>query len=151
MKNHLLLTKVTKSLLDIIFYIAPIIWILLPVLFHFILMKYYHVSSFNYVFFSIVFMIAGVFVWLILYELRCMLKSVLLKDPFVTRNVVSLKRMGRYAFIISICMLVTLLCYLNFSTFLLSIVFFIAGLFSLVLSIVFQEAVQYKQENDLTI
>lgn len=151
MKNHLALTKATKLLLDIIFYIAPIIWLLLPVLFHFILMNYYHVSSLNYVFFSIVFMIAGVFVWLILYELRCMLKSVLFKDPFILRNVQALKRMGIYAFFITICMLVTLLCYLNFSTFLLAVVFFIAGLFSLVLSIVFQEAVFYKKENDLTI
>ncbi|MCF2569441.1 DUF2975 domain-containing protein, partial [Mediterraneibacter glycyrrhizinilyticus] len=37
------------------------------------------------------------------------------------------------------------------ATFIIILTFFIAGLFSYVLSFVFSEAIRYKEENDLTI
>jgi hypothetical protein len=59
--------------------------------------------------------------------------------------------MGYYAFVIALIMLAKLLFVVTPATLVLVLVFIIAGLFSLVLSQVFDQAVTYKQENDLTI
>jgi hypothetical protein len=96
-------------------------------------------------------MIAGVFALVILWELRQMFRTVILEDPFVKGNVISLKRMGICAFIISASMAARLFFVITPAAMVLVAVFLIAGLFSLVLSYVFDQAVTYKQENDLTI
>jgi len=96
-------------------------------------------------------MLAGVFALAILRELRLMFRTVIKENPFVRGNVISLKRMGYYAFVIALIMLAKLLFVVTPATLVLVLVFIIAGLFSLVLSQVFDQAVTYKQENDLTI
>jgi hypothetical protein len=80
-----------------------------------------------------------------------MFRTVIKENPFVRENVVSLKKMGYYAFVIAAAMVVKLLFIVTPSTVVLFLVFIIAGLFSLVLSQVFDQAVTYKLENDLTI
>ena len=80
-----------------------------------------------------------------------MFRTVLSEDPFVKDNVYSLKRMGGCAFGIAVLMLVRLFFVITPAALVLVAVFAIAGLFSLVLSQVFDQAVTYKQENDLTI
>jgi hypothetical protein len=113
--------------------------------------RYYSVFEKYYLPFCIVFIIAGVFALLILLELRRMFRTVISGDPFVKENVSSLKRMGACAFAISICMAARLFFVITPAAMVLVVVFLIAGLFSLVLSLVFDQAVTYKQENDLTI
>lgn len=66
-------------------------------------------------------------------------------------NVKSLKRMGNYSFIIAAVTSVRLCLYSTPGVFVVILVFVIAGLFSKVLAGVFEQAVNYKQENDLTI
>jgi hypothetical protein len=96
-------------------------------------------------------MIAGVFAIIILWELRNIFKTVISTDPFVRENVGSLKRMGICSFVIAAAMLSRLIFVITPAALVLVAVFTIAGLFSLVLSQVFDQAVTYKQENDLTI
>jgi hypothetical protein len=96
-------------------------------------------------------MIAGIFALIILWELRKMFKSVMKENPFVIENVISLKRMGICSFVITICMLLRLVFIITPAELILVAVFLIAGLFSAVLSLVFDRAVSYKEENDLTI
>ena len=73
------------------------------------------------------------------------------RDPFVDRNTRALKHMGFAALAVSLLCLGTLL----FTPVLLAVVAALpigmCGLFSLVLSGVFAQAVAYKEENDLTI
>lgn len=96
-------------------------------------------------------MISGVFALAILWDLRNIFKTIMSENPFVEENVSSLKRMGTFAFIISIIMAVRLFFVITPAVLVLIIVFMVAGLFSLVLSQVFDQAITFKQENDLTI
>ena len=97
------------------------------------------------------FFIAGVFAVMIIAELRKMFQTVLQQNCFIQQNVTSLKKMGYYSIIISFATMIRLFYIITPSTVIIIIIFFIAGLFSFVLSKVFQQAVNYKQENDLTI
>ena len=72
-------------------------------------------------------------------------------DPFVERNVRSLKRMGFMAILIALMGLGTLLLHPVPLAVVAAVPVAMCGLFSLVLSGVFRQAVAYKQENDLTV
>ena len=63
----------------------------------------------------------------------------------------SLKRMGKCSFLIALLSVVRLPLAPTPATVVIIIVFSIAGLFCFVLCQVFEKAVQYKEENDLTI
>jgi hypothetical protein len=73
------------------------------------------------------------------------------QDPFVRQNVVALKRMGVAALLISLLGLGTLLLHPVPLAVIAAVPVAMCGLFSLVLSRVFAQAVAYKQENDLTV
>lgn len=55
------------------------------------------------------------------------------------------------AFVITVLFLIKLFLLPAPATFIIVLIFFIAGLFSHVLGLVFSEAIRYKEENDLTI
>ena len=96
-------------------------------------------------------MIVGAASLLILYELRRMMKTVIEDDCFVKQNVTSLYRMGTYAFIVAGLKLLRCFVYFTPAAVIIAGVFLFAGLLSKVLARVFDRAVNYKQENDLTI
>ena len=80
-----------------------------------------------------------------------MFRTVAADDCFVIENVVSLQRMGTYSFLIALIALVRSIVFLTPAMLIIILVFIIAGLFSKVLAFVFDTAVQYKHENDLTV
>jgi hypothetical protein len=86
----------------------------------------------------------------IAYTLLCMMHT-LEKDPFVQKNVDALKRMGIAALAIAVLGLGTLLLHPVPLAVIAALPVAMCGLFSLVLSRVFAQAVAYKQENDLTV
>ena len=144
------LARFTKFLLDFMFIGGIVTCIGVP----FIFKKagdYISVFKDYYIPYCIVFIIAGILALIILWNLRSMFKTVISGDPFVNENVNSLKRMGICAFFIALILIVRLILVVTFTALVLVLVFVIAGLFSLVLSFVFEKAVTYKQENDLTI
>jgi hypothetical protein len=144
------LVRFTKLLLDFMFVSGGIICLVVPFLFK-LAGRYYRIFEEYYIPFCVIFMLAGCFAVLILWELRSMFQSVLREDPFIRQNVRSLKRMGLYAFVIAVFMLTRLFFVITPAALVLVVVFTIAGLFSLVLSQVFDQAVTYKLDNDLTI
>lgn len=97
------------------------------------------------------FLISGVFACLIEYELRKMMKSVEAENCFIHDNVTSLSRMGNYGFAIAIVAFARLFLEPTPGVFVIVVVFVVAGLFSKVLAKVFETAIQYKEDNDLTI
>ncbi len=147
-KNPLI--RFTKILLDFMFFSGILVCATVPVSFWFI-GDYFRVFRRFYLPFCVIFIIAGIFALLILWELRSMFRTVIGEDPFVVKNVRSLKRMGVCSFVIAACMALRLLLVITPAALVLVAVFVIAGLFSLVLSQVFEQAVTYKLENDLTI
>jgi hypothetical protein len=144
------LVRITKFLLDFMFYSGIIICAAVPFLFKYAGRIYEDFITY-YIPFCIIFILAGIFALIILWELRRMFHTVMTGDPFVKENVTSLKRMGLCAFIISVCMIARLFFVITPAAMILALVFLVAGLFSKVLSLVFDQAVTYKQENDLTI
>jgi len=86
----------------------------------------------------------------IAFTLFCMMNT-LDRDPFVQANVNALKRMGNVALIIALLGLSTMLLHAVPLAVIAAAPVAMCGLFSIVLSRVFAQAVAYKQENDLTV
>ena len=144
----------TKYLLDIMYFAGIVVTVLLPVpgLVQRVVEFFdFHDFEGRYTEIIVIYFVLGILAVLILGELRKMFRTVLKDDCFVKENVVSLQRMGTYSFVIAaICLLRTVL-YMTIAMLVLVLVFIIAGLFSKVLAFVFDKAVEYKLENDLTI
>ena len=143
-------TKFTKWILDFMFYAGIAVWLTLPFSIK-IIGNYFPHYAIYYVPMLILFFISGIFAILIILELRRMFGTVLREDCFVKENVESLKKMGLYSFCIAAASVARLTLIITPATLVIILVFVIAGLFSLVLSRVFDQAVTYKLENDLTI
>ncbi len=144
------LEKWVKIMLDFMYYSGCVVCIALPIIFRY-MGKWYSVFETNYAEMCILFFAAGVLSVLIIGELRKMFCTVLEQNCFVKENVKSLKKMGRYSIAIAVVTAIRLFYTITPSTVIIIVIFFIAGLFSFVLSKVFEQAVDYKEENDLTI
>lgn len=142
----------TKYMLDFMFFSGIVVIISLPWLVRWVMTRFYYQNhEEHYKEIVLIYFILGILAILILGELRKIFRTVLRDDCFVRENVVSLQRMGTYSFlIVLICLLRTIL-YMTVAMLVLVLVFIVAGLFSKVLAFVFDKAVDYKLENDLTI
>lgn len=148
MKDKLTLT--TKLLLDFMFYTGILVTATLP----FSIKLYGRYNSYfaqNYIPLIFLFFFSGIFAILIIYELRKIFRTVINDDCFIRENVKSLKNMGTYSLLIACITAGRLFLYITPAVLIVILVFIIAGLFSKVLSQVFDKAVAYKLENDLTI
>lgn len=148
--NRLNITKITKWMLDFMFYAGILACLTLPVTLKFLGEYFPHYKIFYFPM-LVLFFISGIFAILIILELRCIFRTVLNENCFVKENVQSLKRMGNYSFCIAAVSVFRLFIVITPATLVIILVFVIAGLFSKVLSNVFDQAVTYKLENDLTI
>ena len=122
----------------------------IPISFQFLGIYYPNIQN-NYIVMCIIFMLCGFLALWIIYYLRRIFRTVIAEDCFVEENITALKRMGISSFGISLITLIRLFFVVTPATLIIILVFFIAGLFSLVLAQVFAQAVSYKQENDFTI
>lgn len=142
--------KGTKYLLDFMFYAGVLVTVSLPWSIKWIgkqlpfLVRYYEETV-------IVYFVLGIAAEKLLWELRKIFKTVLAEDCFVQENVVSLRKMGNWSFFIALMAGVRSIVYVTIAMGVVIFVFLIAGLFSRVLSFVFEQAVAYKEETDWTI
>ncbi len=148
MKNTI--TVFTKGLLDFLFYAGILVTLTIPYTLR-IYSRYNPFFAQYYIFLCIIFILSGIFAILIIKELRRLFRSVLNDDCFIRENVDSLRRMGTYSFFIAAITAGRCYAYLSPAVLITILVFIIAGLFSKVLSQVFDKAITYKLENDLTI
>lgn len=144
------ITKFTKWILDFMFYGGIAACASLPFSLKFI-GRYFPHYELYYIPMLILFFLSGILAVLIIFELRRMFGTVLCEDCFVEENVQSLKRMGNYSFFIALISAARLCIIITPATLVIILVFVIAGLFSKVLAGVFDQAITYKLENDLTI
>jgi len=145
------LSVAVKLFLDMVFLGGIIIYISLP-----FTMKWYfallgNTSSENYYFLLAFLYVTGLFSLDIVHQLRKIFKTLTRMNPFMMDNVKSLKSMAIAAFAISATYIVKLFFYNTILTMIVTMIFIIAGLFSIILSEVFRQAVIFKEENDLTI
>lgn len=144
------LVRFTKILLDVMYYAGIVLTVLIPFIFR-LVGKYIPVFQKFYAMQCALYMLSGLFCLMIVHELRKMFITVLKEDAFVDDNACSLKKMGKSSFFIALLSLVRLPFSPTPATVVVMIVFAVAGLFSIVLCQVFEKAIQYKLENDLTI
>ena len=98
-----------------------------------------------------IYFVLGILALAIIWELRKMFKTVLAQNCFVRENVASLKHMSYYSGLIVLMSVVRSIVYTTVAMLVVILVFVIAGLFCQVLAQIFDEAINYKEENDLTI
>ncbi len=144
------LTIWTKYLLDFMFYAGIVVTATLPFSIKKIgeempkLVEHYEEIV-------IIYFVLGVAALVLIRELRRIFRTVLNENCFVQENVVSLRKMGNWSFFIALMLVVRSIVYVTVAVMTTILVFVIAGLFSKVLACVFEKAVQYKEENDLTV
>lgn len=144
------ITLFTKYLLDFMFYSGILVILTLPLSFRYY-GNYNVYFKENYYSMCVIFIMSGIFAILIIQQLRKMFLTVLSDDCFVRENVVCLEKMSIYSFFIAVITACRLFIYLTPAVLIIILVFTIAGLFSKVLAGVFDKAIAYKLENDLTI
>lgn len=150
MNNKLI--KFTKIILDIMFVGGIIVTATLPLILKAIRVYVGHPATDYPWRITLILGICGICAIFIIWELRKIFKTVIADDCFVRVNVVSLKSMGNYSFIIAGAMFIRcVFVYVTLAALAMVIVFVIAGLFSKVLAQVFDRAITYKLENDFTI
>lgn len=140
----------TKRLLDAMFVLGIIMTAGIPAAFSWI-GRYIPAFRTYYLPLTVLYFLSGILCLMIIRQLRRMFGTVLADDAFVDANTAALGKMARYSLLISLLSLLRLPFSPTPATVFIIIVFFIAALFSMVLSQVFARAVQYKKENDLTI
>lgn len=144
------LTVLTKFLLDFLFYVCILATITLPFSIRWA-GKYLPRLVEHYWTMLVVYIILGIFATVLIFELQKIFRTVLNENCFVQENVKSLRRMGSVSFLIVVMSVVRCVVYPTRAIGVVILVFIIAGLFSKVLAYVFEEAVRYKEENDMTI
>lgn len=143
--------KFTKYVLDIMYFGGFVVLITLPATIKFLGKYYSAVITKNFALMLFVFGISGILGILIIGQLRRMLRTVIKDSCFVYGNVESLHKMAMMSIGIVIMFIFKLFFVPTPATGIIILVFFIAALFSQVLADVFEKAVNYKEENDLTI
>ncbi len=140
----------TKRLLDFMFYAGIAVTASLPFSVKILGEKWPKLGE-HYEEAVIIYFVLGIAALVLVRELRRMFRTVLNENCFVKENVESLRKMGNWSFFIALMLAVRSIVYVTVAAVTTILVFVIAGLFSKVLACVFEEAVRYKEENDLTI
>ena len=133
--------KITKYVLDIMYFGGFVVLLTLPATIKFLGKYYSSVITKNFTLMLFVFGISGILGILIIGQLRRMMRTVIEDSCFVYGNVESLHKMAMMSIGIVIMFIFKLFFVPTPAT----------ALFSQVLADVFEKAVNYKEENDLTI
>lgn len=142
--------KLTYLLLNIIFVLSILCTIVMPFSGRFI-NSYYHYSSSQLTFFIAVVTLSGVFSVFLLYNLKSLYKTFADNAPFITKNIKLLNYISLCCGGITVCYVIK--CIFLFTPAALMIVLMFGMCVLLVISLrdIFKKAVEYKEENDLTI
>lgn len=145
------ITVFTKYFLNIMFYSGILVVLSLPYTLQ--LVGRYYLPEFERYYWPmlIIYFLSGISGLIIVYQLRRMIRTVIEKNCFVKNNIISLKIMGKVSFLITFLQFIKVFFVTSSASFVIILTFFIAGIFSHVLGLVFAEAVRFKEENDLTI
>lgn len=142
--------KATKYLVDFMFFAGILVTLTLPWSIRWA-GKYLECLAENYGEIVTIYFVLGILALAIVWELRRMFKTVVAENCFVRGNVASLKHMSYYSGLIVLMSVVRTLVYTTVAMLVVILVFVIAGLFCQVLAQIFDQAIHYKEENDLTI
>ena len=150
MRNEKII-RATKGVLDFMFFSGIAVVVTLPWTLKLAGRYYDDTLQEQYIPMLVTLAVSGIFGILIVSQLRKMMETVVNGSCFVYENVKSLRLMTRFSLCITAAFLLEMFFVPTIATVVIAVIFFVAALFSQVLSQVFGEAVRYKEENDLTI
>jgi hypothetical protein len=145
------LTWGVKMLLDVIWVGGLLIYVTLPAGLRWYLELMFSRPQVVYRTYLIFLYASGIFALLIVWEMRRIFARLRQRQPFVRANVDSLIRVGLASLAIGLLYFIKLFFLNTILTIVAVMIFLIAGLFALVLAGVFQQAIEVKEELDLTI
>ena len=140
-----------KYMLDVILVVGVFILISLPAGLKWCFENIIWSTGENYWFLLVFLYLTGVLGLVMVYELRRIFKNINNHDPFTKQNTISLNRIASMSLLISAAYVVKILFFISFLTIIVAAVFLLVGLAGLVFSQLFRQAVEVKEENDLTI
>jgi hypothetical protein len=142
----------TKTLIDVLFFAGIITCLLVPFLVYYFRGVSPMLSAAPGRTIAVL-LVSGTLAVYILWEFRCIFRTIVNREsnPFITANVTSLRRIAAASAAISVTYVLKCLYWFTMATAIIIIIFALATLFCLVLADVFEQAVTYKQENDLTV
>lgn len=103
------------------------------------------------IFMPAILVLSGTCAVYILFNLKQMYKSLLSGNPFVEKNVNYFRKMAVSCALIALIYLIKCIFIFTPATLIIAVIFIIGCLFCLTLKDLFKQAVNFKQENDLTI
>lgn len=146
------LSGLGKYVLDIMMLAVIVVLLTLPITARMYVDACVSTAGENYYWFLLVFLWASGILYLgIVYELRKMFKNLNQREPFRRENVVSLKKIAVLALWISAIYVIKIIFYISLLTIVIAMAALSVGLFALIIGEVFRQAVEVKEENDLTI
>ena len=148
--NKISVNQITKILVDALFFLGIIAVIAVPLLARYV-SSFYGYDGPQVTCLAVILFAAGLCALYVLFNLRLMFKTLLGGNPFVEKNIVCFRRMA--AACAAIAALCTIKCFVlfTFGTVAVVIVFVVGAMFCLTLKNIFEQAIAYKQENDMTI
>ena len=142
--------RISKILVDVLFFVGIIAVIAVPLLARYV-SSFYDYGGPQTTCLAVILFFAGLCALYVLHNLRLMFRTLLGGNPFVEKNIVCFRRMAVAC--AAIAVLCTVKCFLlfTFGTIAVVIVFVVGAMFCLTLKNIFEQAIAYKQENDLTV
>ena len=154
---HELKESIASKILRIILYVIFILGVAATVTMPFMIKTYmkilydaYELREGYIIFITVFLMTVGILGLFMVFELIIMIRTIT-KNPFVKRNVKSLNIIGTTAFITAAIFFIKCFLYITIMTLIAGVCLVILGLFAFTLANLFNQAVLYKKENDLTI
>ena len=147
-----LVSRILRYTLYVVFCLGAIVVIALPVLLKQYAQLYdgfYAQEQYRTFIWAFLTLIGLMALWVVIDLIRIL--RTIPKDPFIEKNVKALKRIGIVAMVMSILFFLKCIYYITFLTFVCAVVLLICSLIVFTLSVLFAQAVRYKEENELTI
>nr|WP_312576389.1 DUF2975 domain-containing protein [Sedimentibacter sp.] len=141
---------IAKICVDVLFYVGIVCCLLVPFSSSW-LIKYFNFAGNTTTFMIVVLMLSGIASVYILWQLKVIFKTLLVGNPFIVENVASLRKIALSSSLISLIYVIKCLFSFTISTLVIIVMFMIASLFCLTIKDLFKQAINYKDENDLTI
>lgn len=140
------ISKITSILVNIMFYGGILACVLTPWG-----TKFFPYRGREYIILTGAILLSGIASVYIMYQLRRIFKTITDNEPFVMNNAAALCKIAIASFAIAAVYVAKAFLLFTPATFVIIVIFITAGLFCLTLMTVFKAAVQFKEENSLTI
>jgi hypothetical protein len=140
-----------KYLLDMILVVGVALVISLPVGLKWCFETNTWTAGENYGFLLGFLFVTGTLGIVMVFELRQMIRRINKHKPFQRQNATGLKRIALMALLVSAAYMIKIIFYTSFLTIIVAIAFLVFGLAGLFISELLIQAVEVKEENDLTI